>query len=346
MDSPTSGALADSPAAPDYATYEREQNERDLGRATPSARPTAPAPSTPDPDPGDVTPDQASADPPPAIPDHQKPKPKNLQTRREQIQSEVEALQEQIRLKKALRAELDSLGVPTATVKPESAPAQQAPKSWERYKSLPGAPKPEQFDVYEDFLDARADFIVEQRLNEREQQSARDRESHERVTSTVKTIEGFRERVAKAREADPAFDSQIDPRLTEVVPAFALRADEPVTAANALMALIVESEAAPDLLRHFSTEQGQADWRELAAQSPMALTRRFGRLEARFLDGGSSAAVPAAKPVTKAPPPPTTLGTQPPASPDRAAAAVAKRDYSSYEAAQNAADLARMRRRA
>jgi hypothetical protein len=166
------------------------------------------------------------------------------------------------------------------------------------------------------------------------------------MTETQETITGFHDRLKAAREKDPEFDTKIDPGLLEIVPAFALRPGESLGPANVLLQECVKSEAAPDLLAYFSTQEGQAAWqRVVTAPTPAEMLKRFGRIEARFLSDGSPAAPAAAIPVSSAPPPPTTLGKRPPSAPDRAGAAVSAGDFSAYEAAQNAADLARLRGR-
>lgn len=328
------------PPAPDFATYEREATARDLGRSTP----TTTADPSPAPAEGAASATADRADSPPAPPDDKKPK--NLQTRTEQINREVADLQEKIRLRKALREELATLDPRPQPAQPASDPARPKPQSWERYKTLPGAPKPDDFPVYEDYLDARAEFIADQRYEERERRATADRESQGRVEADTKRISTFTERITKAREADPDFDGKVHPYLlTELVPAFALPPGTPWKPANVLLQEIVDSQASAALLLHFSTPDGQKQWQELvtaAQESPAAMIRGFGRIEARFLSDGTAAEPKApAKPVTSAPDPPTVLGTRPPQQADRAAAAVSAGDYSAYERQRIAADLAR-----
>lgn len=345
MESQTgSGALADSPPAPDFAAFAREADAADLA---PSSPPSTSADSSPAPVGDTPASDAGAADSPPAKP-VDKPA-KNLQTRTEQVTAEVAELQEKLRLRKALREELDAIGR-SEPAKPASDPAAPAPKAtWERYKHLPDAPKPEQFDVYEDYLDARAEFIVEKHTEARERHAAADRESRERVKGTETKIAAFTERVVQAREADPEFDAKVDSGLLKIIPAFSLLKGEPVQPANVLLQEIVTSEAATALLLHFSTPEGHAEWQRLAKlayeDSPAAMIRAFGRTEARFLSTEKAAAAPApAKPFTSAPAPPRVMGKEPPASPDRAAAATRSGSYRDYEAAANAADLAVRRR--
>lgn len=345
MDTQTTGpgVPADSPPAPDFSTFEREANALDLGQ---KPSPTPPAESSPAPVAEGAAPAEAGrADSPPAPPDDKKPK--NLQTRRDQVDAEVAALREQLRVAKALRDELAHVRQRPQPDQPVSDPARSQPKSWERYKQFPDAPKAENFDSYEDYLDARAEFIADRRFEDRARQSETERRTQEHADATTRRITGFTEKLAKARESDAAFDSKVNPYLLqEVVPAFALRPGEPVTPANVLLQEIVDSPVSAELLVYLSTPEGIEAWNAaVKADSPAATIRAFGRIEARFLSGGKAAEAPApAKPVTSAPAPPTTLGEKPPQSPDRARAALAAGDYSAYEAAADAADLAVPRR--
>lgn len=333
MDTPDSGAQpAASPTAPDFLAFSAAADAADLGHAPESAaQPDAPAPSEP----------AAQATPDAGV----KPiKPKNAK-RIEELDADIEAIRERLRIRHALREELNQKPT-TADAPPASEPAQPTKAEWQRYRQHPDAPKVEDFDAYEDFVAAQSVFVADQRFEERQRAHAADQRSRERLTETEQTISTFRERAKAARDADPDFDQKVDPGLMELVPAFALRPNEPVRPANVLMQECVKSEAAPALLVHFSTPEGQKDWQRIAAAStPAEMLKAFGRVEARFLsDGPSAAARAAASSVSSAPEPPTTLGRRPPASPDRAAAAIKAGDYGAYQAAADAADLAVRRR--
>lgn len=333
------------PAAPDYAAFERGEDLADLGRSTPGA---TDAGTPPDP-PGDQAASTEALGKPtgsdPAAPDDKKPR--NLSTRKAELDAENEELRQKLRTRKLLREELATLDRP-ANGKPASDPAPTTTKAeWERFKLLPGAPKAEDFESYEDFVDARSLFIFDERFKEREQRATVERQSTERAESTKQTVTAFNDRIKAAREKDPEFDDKVEPDLLAIVPSFAIRPGEKVTAANDLFAEVIGSDVSSELLVHFSTPEGQTEWGQIVqAPSYAALMRMFGRVEARFLSNGTAAepAKAPAKPVTSAPAPPTVLGTRPPANPDRIAAAVKAGDYSALEAAEDAADLARARR--
>lgn len=335
MDTPDSGAQpAASPTAPDFLAFSAAADAADLGHVPESGAPSdAPPASEP----------AAQAAPDAGV----KPtdKPKNAKARTEQLDTEITDLREKLRIRAALRDELAQTAKP-ADAPPASEPAQPTKAEWQRYRQHPDAPKVEDFDAYEDFVAAQSVFVVDKVMEARAQSQAEETRSRERMSETERTISTFKERAEAARQADPDFDQKVDPGLMELVPAFALRPNEPVRPANVLMQECVKSEAAPALLVHFSTPEGQKDWQRIAAAStPAELLKAFGRVEARFLSDGPPAAARAAAPtVSSAPEPPTTLGRRPLSSPDRAEAAIKAGDFGAYQAAADAADLAVRRR--
>lgn len=354
---PTPGpgaSSADSPTAPAYSTYASEADARDLasfrGESTTRTERDSSSPAesaradseaaTAAPSPTDPATDAAGTTPKPS---------RNLDTRRKQVDEDVAKLQESIRLRKALREELAALG-PSGNATPQgSQPAQKPPTAaeWERYLAHPDAPQEESFTDYRQFVAAMGVFIADRRFEDRERQRSLNADSERRMASTKQTFDTFLERVNKAKATDPDLDDKIDPGLTAIVPASALLPNEPLRPANVLLQNVVESEAAPELLVHFSTPAGQQDWSNmLAAPTPAAMLRAFGRIEARFLADGptAKASTPAPKPVTSAPEPPTALGRRS-STADPASAALAKGDYAGYRAAADAADLAKFRGR-
>ena len=335
---PDSGAVvAESPTAPDFAAFEREQNAADLDRYT---RPTAPAADRAEPAPD-------LADPPPADPSPTPPK-KNRDTRIAELKGENDELSQQLRTRRMLREELSKLAPPPSNETPASKPATATQaQDWQRYKGHPDAPQVESFESYEDYLDARAAFIADRRFEDRERTARLDTESKQRAQSLQDRITGFHDRLQSARESDPDFEETLNPELLKVEPAFALPHGTPIRAHNVLAQHLVRSDASTALLTHFSTPEGQQDWARLcASETPADLMLGFGRLEARFLGDVPAKAAPAApaKPVSTAPPPPTTVGSRASGPIDRADKAVRDRDYSAYEAAADAEDLAVRRR--
>lgn len=344
-DQPGVGGTTDSPSTTDYAAYEAAQNAADLGRTTtPDVTPdSSPDPSGKQSASTDAT-DRAASET--ATPDKTKP-PRNLETRHTEVDEKITELKRKLEIKRELEAQLADRQSPAKQT--ASQPVKPAEPEWKRYATHPDAPKVENFDTYEEYVDARAVFIADQRHSERETHARRDAESRGRMTETDKTIAGFAERAQKAREADPDFESKIAPGLREIHPAFAMPVGKQPGPANYLLQEVVMSEFSNELMVHFSTDEGRAEWHTLiSSPNPAAMIRGFGRIEARFEKSSGTPAEgekPAAKPVTSAPAPPKTLGSKPPVNPDRAGAAVNAGDFSAYAAAADAADLARMRGR-
>lgn len=339
--------VADSPAAPDFTAFKRDADARDLARVsasrtqgahdsgTPTDPPAVPAAST------DAT---SHADSEPAAPAG-KPGGKNLQTRHQELDADIQGLQEKLKLRRLLREELETDRAPRANEPPASKPAPTAADvpEWKRWATHPNAPKIEDFPVYEDFVTASAVFAAEKVQEAREQRARLDQASRERMQSIDQTISTFKGRVDEAAKADPTFEAKIHPGLMEIRPAFALAPGEPLQPVNAIMQACVESEAAPALLLHFSSPEGRKEWQELAKEpTPASMLRRFGRIEARILAGSTASAPAAAKPVTSAPDPPTTLGRRA-ASSDPLGSALRDGNYTAYKRAADAADLARRR---
>lgn len=351
---PGSGAaVAESPTAPDFSTYARDANARDLGRpsttepgepsASPADSPAAPAAATA------AKPDAGSDPAAPGTPKDGAPtgSTKNAKTRTAELDEEIRGIQERLKIRRQLREEEAALsrGTSAAHAQPGSAPAaDKAPTAaeWERFTRLPDAPKVEQFAEYEQFVAAQAAFVAGKVFEDRSARAQRDSESRARVESVQTTIRAFNERYQAAIAADPTLESKIDPRVLEVTPAFALAPNEPVGPHNLLAQAIVESEAAPALLAHYSTDEGRAEWgRIVKAGTPTAMIREFlDLLHTARAGSGAGASAPAVS-VTSAPEPPTVLGKKPAAPADRVGAAVAKGDVRAYMAAATAADLAR-----
>lgn len=172
-------AVADSPTAPDFASFSREQDARDVERFS---GPTAPAAAHADPAPeAPAAPEQA--DSPPADPSPGKPK-KNLDSRLQELDTKNAELRERLRVNRLLREEMANLERAATTPKPASDPASPPkPQEWQRYKLHPDAPKVEDFEVYEDYLDARSTFIADRRYEERQQRERLDAESSRRAQS-------------------------------------------------------------------------------------------------------------------------------------------------------------------
>jgi hypothetical protein len=143
------------------------------------------------------------------------------------------------------------------------------------YKGLGSSSKPEakeedkppertQFDSYEEFLDAKADYRGRKagekesiRLDHKNQEN-KIVEEHQKIFSNFQT---------NLREKYPDIDDRIETISDITMPEIVLQA-------------IAESDVGPDILSHFSDNPKECE--RIAAFSPSKAVREIGKLEARF----------------------------------------------------------------
>lgn len=265
---------------------------------------------------------------------------KGAAARKAELDAEVTALQETLRLRKALREELASLnrsqdGKPGA---PTSAAPPTTPREWDG--SDPRDPKPvdADFESYNEFLDAR-DAWNERRFERKAE--AKQYASAQQAELAHKGSEAMA-RVQTYAAANPGFTDRVDPRLIAIPLASAMPPDA-VRPPNVLAEAVIDSPATGQLLDHFSTPEGQKDWQRLCAQPTRSgMLRELGRIEARMEAPApaSAPAAPAPKTLSSAPPPATTVGSRPTEPIDPAEAALKRKDFTAFAAAENARELA------
>lgn len=188
--------------------------------------------------------------------DEERPKPKNRVSARKRIGQ--------------LTAELRGVQRELAQVKSGQKPAQ-----------ADAMPKQDQFETYEEYIDARAAYVAKQtfaaeaRKSQEAQQAARQEEM----------VERFRQRSEGAADRYDDYDDVI--------------AASEVPISNAMGHAIIESDAGPDISYYLAKHPAEA--RRIAALSPIGQVREIGKLEAKI------AAPPKPKKTTAAPTPPKTL---------------------------------------
>lgn len=256
------------------------------------------------------------------------PKDKNAgaKQRIQQIDPEIQELQEKLRIRAELKRQLADTERPSRE-EPKATPAPAPNDGWKAYKDLPGAPKSDQFDNYEDYLDARADFIadrkVEARITREFQQREERARTHQQAESQFRELDTqaqtFAEKVKKHQQANPG--ARIDERLLNVTPLRALRAmnavlppdqREPEGPHHFIVDQVFASDTPGEILSYLTDNPADLErlW-HLSLKAPDAVVREIGRLEAKFLGSTSpdAAASRSASPaITKAPAPGTTLG--------------------------------------
>lgn len=296
------------------------------------------------PDSSPATPEQAASteviDKPASEPG--KPKGDKLKARNVELDKENEELREKLRIRHALREELARTERPPDAKPSESSTEKPTQSEWQRYKALPGAPKEEDFDTYADFTAAQSLFITDQRWDEHQSRARERGQAQQQQEAVERVSQEASARVLKYAEANPGFETRVDPRILEVKTVAQLGPKDRIGPHNVLAEEIAKSPVTPQLLEHFSTDDGRKDWSRLCALPPTDLLRAFGRLEARF-EAGAPAAAPT-KTLSTAPNPATVLGARPADTADPIETAVREKDQERYEREANKRELAALRR--
>lgn len=190
---------------------------------------------------------------------------------------------------------------------------QQRLTAGEQPKDAPKPPRPEDFQNYNDYEDARAAFNTQQAVNKALSESRKQENQTRLQEARAELVDEFMEGVASIKERIPDFDSVMDACKVD------LRGD--------ISDLILSSEKGPHLAYELAKNNG-AKLRELHSMSATEAARAIGRMEARL-------SLPQPKKQTQAPTP-----IKPPiggAAPSRDAGALAKNeDVGDYIAAMNA----------
>lgn len=170
--------------------------------------------------------------------------------------------------------------------------------------AAPTKPVPEDFKTYDEYTEALSEFkaneIVEKRLKDRDEQSAK------------KTAEDTRTKTWRERSAAAA---------AVITDLDAVLSASDISMTQAMQDAIMDSEVGPQVAYHLAKNPAVAE--RIYALSPIAAAREIGRIEAEILrtakpepneEGDTPAAEAAADtppPVkrSKAPPPPTPVGS-------------------------------------
>lgn len=229
----------------------------------------------------------------------------------------------------------------TRTQPKPDAVADSSPKakpSWEQYRDLPDAPKQDDFQSYDDWVDARAEFIATKRyeaLRGEEQQTQHAREQT-RLMETRATESMDRGR--QFWESHPDLQEKVHPALLDLKPISLMDATERQTAGpqHFVADLLWESPVSPQLAVFFS-EHPDEFASICALNDPKAMTRAFGRVEERvgslYETDPAKRATPQPKTIPDADDLPVTLGKRTAATVPETDAAVRDKDFRAFEAA-------------
>ncbi len=148
-------------------------------------------------------------------------------------------------------------------------------------------PKVDQFQSYEEYLEALADYKAEQKFTERERKREQETQQ-ERATREFNDMRAtFAERIEQAAEKYEDFEE------------VAFSEDVPVS--EAMATAIMQSDLGPDLLYHLGQNPKEAA--RIARLPPIAAIRELGKLEAKLSE-------PPTKRASKAPEPISPVGTR------------------------------------
>ena len=265
---------------------------------------------------------------------------KGAKARSAELDTDIQSLRERLRIRAELRDELARTEQPRRTdaKQPESSSA-PTQTEWKRIMAQPDAPKEADFDSFAEFTAAASYYVTNSVLTEHTQRSRQQSEIQRHVDGVRDSGRQAAERIATAIKADPEFASKVDTRLLAIETASVRRiSGQPIGPQHVIADEIVSSEHTDKLLLHFSTEDGQKDFRRLMGMPPQLLLREFGRIEERL--GGAKPAsesqAPPPKTLSTAPPPGKTLGTRTTEPVDPSDAALKRKDFAAYEAAENA----------
>ena len=208
---------------------------------------------------------------------------------------------------KAAREERDALKAREAAARREleALKAQTAPKPTQEKPAEPaGKPVASDFPVYEDFIEALADWKAETKFKERETKAAQQaavREYTDRIDSELGQAISARKEYEKT---DPGFLSRISEDVKAIAnkPSFARDLDEPLEPKHIVSDEIILSKAAgPRLMLHL-TDHPEDLQRILALDTPQEIQVEM-RLLARTLNGAATTATSPKREVSKAPQP-------------------------------------------
>lgn len=142
-------------------------------------------------------------------------------------------------------------------------------------------PKVDQFQSYEDYLEALADYKAEQKFTEREKKREQESQQERAKREFDEVRSTFAERVEQAAEKYEDFEE--------------VAFSENVPISEAMSMAIMSSELGPDLLYHLG--QNPKESARIARLPPIAAVRELGKLEAKLSETPTKRASKAPEPI-------------------------------------------------
>lgn len=320
METPAAQTTESAPVMPDFETYEREANAKDIGKPLPEnqappKQESAPAPKA------ETQPSDAGEKPAEASPDSetgstadQKPR-SNAETRVQQLLRERHELRQRIaamerppqtQVAKVEKPKLPVLDDYNSLGEYNKALTEYDAKNEEYFKQL-----------------AKQTFEEDQRQKQQQYQQTLIQQ-HNRA---VEEGWGAKQEEAIKRHADYE-DAVKNPEVLALM-----------EAAPAMDSFLLDSEIGADMLYHLATNSDDA--KRIAKLSPWNQARELVKLEAKVFEQIKASGP---KKVTSAPPPERQLSGSRSSPSDRVASALSNNDFAAYEREQNQRDIAARRR--
>lgn len=194
--------------------------------------------------------------------------------------------------------------------------ARQAPKVEPTKPVLPpveAKPTVDQFDNYEDFVEARARWASRQEWNEREQLRLEHQASQAREHTVREVDRQFSERYNAVLAEDPDFPSKVDPRLLNTPRSGVLKDPSQATFGNFLVERVFKAAHPKEMLLHLSDI---ATVQRLATLPPDEVIGELAYFDRSIGAASPSGPAPIAPPVSKAKAPIQPLGSSHVTAPD------------------------------
>ena len=125
-------------------------------------------------------------------------------------------------------------------------------------------PERAQFENYEDFLEAKADYVGRKAVREERAKSEQEHLTNKSVEAKQTVFNNFQNKV---KEKYPDMEERIE-------------AISEISMSDSVLQAIAESDVGPDILNHFANNP--KDCERIAALSPSSAIRELGKLEARL----------------------------------------------------------------
>ena len=208
------------------------------------------------------------------------------------VQSAIAKQREAERRAVAAESQLAALSERKAPQDAAPAPESVTP-DWARLKALPGAPKADQFENYDDYTAALATFVTDTRQHEYETRRQAYYQKQSQQEAQASHLSQWEGRLAQARIDIPDLDATLDPDVAMSSP---------------MQYLAMESPVGIPLLQYLSANPEESQ--RLSTLHPAEVYREMGKLEERLTAAPASSRGPA-QAISHAKPPIQPLGSSP-----------------------------------